>query len=433
MPSPGGGDLSPPILRSASPDPRPSPPLLNRRVQWPTELAAGHSVSISMTPPADGLDKASTIDWDLDEGVNPFGDEKRAEQVTHVENAETVEEGRIAAARDQIATFVDPGETEGMPRVAADGEVVTLGAEGKAKDLVVAHATGSFGFLRRRNGAGGFTSGQGENTGEDDDDAREVDLPLTAATTDGGGGGILSALIALSAQGDTGSTNPSPGSSGAVTPDSRSGANTPYESDDSDDEAERERFVARLRAHRASKNAFHATSSAFVGAGKSVAGAAYHLATGTNRPRSIGEVSSQSHRSFTRSVSTSNLAYEAGKAPLPSPGLSPPLRAHSSASLNAYFTPSSPPQRASSPPPRSLSSTALHHLIATSSRASSPSPPPSPGLHVPRSPKVSDSVHRTMRKLGNTLGFEIDTEKTRPQAARNGAGVFGGLVMSTVC
>ncbi|GAA6059552.1 hypothetical protein JCM10212_000608 [Sporobolomyces blumeae] len=74
------------------------------------------------------------------------------------------------------------------------------------------------------------------------------------------------------------------------------------------------------------------------------------------------------------------------------------------------------------------SSSSLHRLI---SRSSSPSPPPSPGLYVPYQARFTTEFNKRVRKLGDRLGLELETERTRPSAARSGGGVFAGLIAST--
>lgn len=149
--------------------------------------------------------------------------------------------------------------------------------------------------------------------------------------------------------------------------------------------------------------------------------------------------------SFHRALSSTSLT-DQPITPQPPSSPTPVVPLHSSSpsqsqtTRRARFAPDPEPTRASPPaspptyPPiqRTLSASALNTLVRTVSRTSTPSPPPSPGLHRPRVIKPSSLVSKQLRRLGGHLGLEVDTVDTRPDAARSGAGVFGGLVMSTV-
>lgn len=66
--------------------------------------------------------------------------------------------------------------------------------------------------------------------------------------------------------------------------------------------------------------------------------------------------------------------------------------------------------------------------------ASEPRPPPSTTVpHLGARPRsfFGDTMHQ-VKKFGSHVGMELEDAGSRPEAARSGAGVFGGLVLATV-
>lgn len=369
-----------------------------------------------------------------DKQEDPFGPRYAVSEAGSVASAEDTEE-RMEELREQLPVYVDPSETDGLP-TTKDAHAAS---EAQAKALAKAYTSGGLGFLKRRKAGkatADFKSGRGEGRSAEEGIAEPATPQLAAS------GGILAALIALNAPSDTppGSADPSPGHTpGHSTPTTPGGSprlTSPRDSDDSDDEVERERFFERRRAHRASKNALHVNSAAVAGVTKS----AFSIAARTARPRSVD---GGGDRPFRRSLSSSNLAttsYYRATSPSPTRNstLQPSQRSQSQTTLSTHFGGGggqlSPPLVSpTSPVHKSFSSSALSNLVASASRPSTPSPPPSPGLHRPRVVKPGANVAKQLRRLGGHLGLEVDTTATRPDAARSGAGVFGGLVMSTVC
>lgn len=361
---------------------------------------------------------------ELGEKDHPFGALKS--ETASVASAEDREE-QLAALREQMEVWVDPNERDGLPTTAGDPQA---SSEKRAKALMRVYTRGAIGFLKqRKTGRPGDSFKSGKGAGQDvENGPAESEIPPLAAN-----GGILAALIALNSQPDSlpGSTNPSPGHSTATTPGGTPLPGSPVDSDDSDDEAERERFLAKQRARRAGKNSFHATSAVLAGATKSAAASAYSLATtGSARPRSV-----DGDRPYRRTLSAHNLGPLGGShlrstSPSPPPSRPASLYAHhrsrSQVSLQEHFGHSSPP---TSPVKKSFSSSALSNLVA-----SAESPPSNSGSRgrQPRGSQSGGGVAKQLRRLGGHLGLEVDSPASRPDAARSKAGVFGGLVASTV-
>ncbi|GAA6034662.1 hypothetical protein JCM8097_001104 [Rhodosporidiobolus ruineniae] len=426
-------------------------------------------------------------------------------------------DGVVSPFANQLEVWIDPLERDGLPSLAAmqqheaaaaaakkkaDEEMALPrateenGAD-KAKGLVSQAAKGGFGLweglrkrrdsIRRLGGEEAAASGEGEKLSEKSpataldrveegvEDVQQPPLPPGFAGL--GGPGILAALMALNQQeaalassstlGTPSSTNsalPTPSTSTNNSPQFTPGGFSDPDYDSSDDEVERERFIAALRRKRATKNAFHAASSSFASAGRHAASAAWHAATGSNLRHSSHErgrsftASSRSASASTlsavgeeRSLSRSRASSPTTSAGALSPVLQPrrPTSTRSTSSTSSIdVAPSSPPQASTSVRPssahgstasipslsahqRSQSSTALSKLV---SRVSTPSPPVSPvepGHYVPHRPDLKSEFTKRVRKLGDRLGLELESERTRPAAARSGAGVFGGLVLGT--
>lgn len=352
-------------------------------------------------------------------GDDPFGAHAAVSENASLASAEDLQE-QLAAVREQMEVWVDPNEVDGMPATSSNPQA---SSEKKARALMRSYTSGAMGFLKhKKTGKPGDAFKSGSGAGKDVENGPVDSTPPLAAN-----GGILAALIALNSQPESlpGSTNPSPGHSAATTPGGSPLLTSPVDSDDSDDEMERERFLAKQRAHRASKNAFHTTSAVVAGATKSAAATAFSLATGGSvRPRSMVD---GGDRPYHRTLSSSNLAHNSlvrSASPSPPPSRPSSLyhhhRSHSQASLQEHFGHSSPP---TSPVKKSFSSSALSNLVAT---ASPPSPPSSPGLHRPKVIKAGAGVAKQLRRLGGHLGSEIDSPDARPEGARSGVGASKG-------
>ncbi|GAA5830096.1 hypothetical protein JCM11251_006873 [Rhodosporidiobolus azoricus] len=259
-----------------------------------------------------------------------------------------------------------------------------------------------------------------------------------------------------------------------------------FTADDSDDALERERFLERRRKKRASKNAFHTASNQAAQASKSAAKAAFRVATGgafrhhsashghgererekdrgrpfsassrsasTSTLPSVGEEGDRSRsRSRSRSRNHSQASSPTTSSAFPSPAVRPASIASSVSLLSPTTTSPTfptgfPPHHPTSRSPtgefskahRSHSHNTLSRLLSRSSLSppvspTSPTSPTSPaqlGVFVPHKAKVSSDLAKRVRKLGDRLGLELESERTRPAAARSAAGVFGGLVFGT--
>jgi len=443
------------------------PPKENRHVQWSQDGVVDH-VSVQMDlavsrgeggqqerkeKRGEASEASSDLDYRIDDIPSP------------------VDGGGNEEERARAPVFVDEREENGLP---TEEEV-----EGKAKGIMTAYTTGLKGLwetsLRRRP-----TKKEGEETGEDEgaganrriDEEEEDDhvgvirsepAPTTAANL-----GILTALMALQQQeaelasslpnSTTSSANPTPAPSTPGSPTLSDTDNHQQSIDDfsDDDEYEREKFIAKLRAKRATKNSLHVTSNVVTNVGKSAAKGGFHFATGghfrggtdrgrnlsasgrahsTSTLRSLAEESPSRSKASSLSDQSSSRALSPHRShpdtPLESVEGRPPQRSHSASSLAQHhrsrsatsLAPTLTRERARP------SSTSLHKLI---SRSSSPSPPPSPGIYVPYQARFTTELSKQVRKLGDRLGLELETERTRPSAARSGGGVFAGLIASTV-
>ncbi|GAA6013508.1 hypothetical protein JCM10207_008874 [Rhodosporidiobolus poonsookiae] len=381
-------------------------------------------------------------------------------------------DGLVSAATQKLEVYVDPLERDGLPSLPA-GEAQASAEKQEAEHTaqgIIQASTGGFGLwdgLRKRRNS---IRKLGENDREDDEKIERAaprsfvdEAPSIAPAP--GGPGILAALIALQRE-EAALAADTPASSAFPTPNS-SAPNSPHLSpadpylDDSSDDEERERFLERRRLKRASKNAVHHASSSVVHASKHAASSAFHAATGgafrggagergrTFGPASrSGSTSTLSALSEEQSQSRSRSRSRASPASSTRP-LSPDQRSQSSLSSPSLNGPSSPTSPLSAPPlsasspsfpthQRSQSSSAVPRITSTVSlsrlSAGSRSPPTSPvepGVHVPHRAKLTSELTKRVRKLGDRLGLELETEKSRPAAARSGAGVFGGLVLGT--
>ncbi|GAA5833609.1 hypothetical protein JCM3766R1_002588 [Sporobolomyces carnicolor] len=436
-----------------------------RRVQWPRDVV--NQVSIPMDPEADGGEGTPAGEGDKE----IVEDSDRGYRIDDIPGELESAPNDQDQARPPV--FVPEGEREGLPSTSAgDG----ADEEERARGIVRAYASGLKGMwsssTRRRRVLGGEADPDqlgngGEGSAAEDghelhagDSRKSEDESATAALSSAG---ILTALMALQQQEaelassslpNSTSSTPAPSTPGSPTLSDTEMHSFPIE-ELSEDEEEREKFIAKLRAKRATKNALHATSAAVSNKGKSAAKAGFNFATGghfrgghdrgrnlsaSSRAHSTSTLQSLAEESPSRSRGSSPSGRLSPRAVSPGrkyaaslhekPSSSTPHRSRSSTSLAAHhrshsansLAPSLSRERARP------SSTSLHKLI---SRSSSPSPPPSPGLYVPYQARFTTELSKRVRKLGDRLGLELETERTRPSAARSGGGVFAGLITST--
>ncbi|CDR46342.1 hypothetical protein NBRC10512_007419 [Rhodotorula toruloides] len=487
-----------------------------RRVQWNEQVSAHVSVpffsesaadapSPSLSGEAGAKKRRKSLSLaekgGVDDRADPFHDRYRLDDVPVSlvgGEADGAIEGIVDPVVKKLEVWVDPLERDGLPSMpAASAGLGTNDAavesEEKAKGLVGQYTTGAMGLwegLRQRrasisrmrrfeedvlDGKAGPTSPRDLGTSDEESRAGSP----TAPSAPQGNAGILAALIALSQQEAAVGGGSAPGSASSsaiptplssVPPSPTLAAKPGTDYDSSDDEYERERFIARLRAKRASKNALHAASTSVASASKHAAGTAIRLATGGafkhNRGRQSAGTSGRSTRapSEDRSVSRSRASSPTASSPAFSP-LRRPLSVGSTSAISAIDipAPASPTlaahkrsrsatslvQLASSdsrfsqsdstrPPHRSHSSNTLSRLLSSTSlsrHSHTSSPPLSPtsptvpvGVAIPHRAKLSSELSKRVRKVGDRLGLELETERTRPKAARSEAGVFGGLV-----
>ncbi|KAM0746504.1 DUF1212-domain-containing protein [Meredithblackwellia eburnea MCA 4105] len=435
-----------------------------RRVQWPAELSHHHSVHMRSPTSPQTLQDAGAQDAlrRALEAHSQKGDEDHHPRTKFTSASEPPSRGESSDGaasdleeerqemRDQMEVYVDPGETDGLPAVGRAAVNPQAKSAKQAWSLVRAYTSGTQGFMRHRKN-GGFKSGNGDGAnaggrgdapgdpeknkdeesraGEDGDDEEErkggagnffknllrsdglTDIPDRAPTYSSSGSGnsaslsgagVLSALMALQAQQND---LPSGTTSAATSPsNSRAPSIAGSDDDDTDDEAERIKFIEKQRAKRAGKNSFHYASGAVADAGKSFAHSASKTAQGT-----AGAV----------------LGFATGHH----------RRGHS----DATTTPGSPPSAGDAghvPSATSASSgkTSPFGMLKGASRSSShlPQEPPSPGLHNPTKKKglLGETAHQ-LGRIGKAVGLDTETPNSRPEMAKSSAGVFGGLVMST--
>ncbi|CEQ42530.1 SPOSA6832_04370, partial [Sporobolomyces salmonicolor] len=383
-----------------------------RRVQWNEQAVNEVDPNPAASEESKGSDEkgsgAASKEERRDE-ADPFNDRSAVDDVPLPFTRDKSRRGRLARllspVADRLGVFVDPLERDGLPSVPAprdEGKGTTGPNDKRAEGLVRSNLTGKLGFFKglskRRQAIRQIRQR------EDDENAPTLEekqgREQQGAATDGQDrAGILSALLALQRGGrelvKTRSWSAASAASSLAPP-------APSIDDSSDDEWERERFISRLRAKRAGKNALHATSSAVSSAGKQAAGSALHLATG-------GHFRGSHDRGRNLSASSRN------------PSMSSMHRSRSFTSL---------PEKSSRHRPLPSTSSLRQLVSRESSSPPASSPPHSLGLHVPHRGGLRSELSKRVRKLGDKLGLELDTERTRPNAARSGAGVFGGLVTS---
>ncbi|SCV74945.1 BQ2448_7974 [Microbotryum intermedium] len=407
----------------------------SKKVNWPAELS--HHVSIKMASPKTLQDQgardeltraleehyrkfgaASEMDEDGPDRPNRFIGLSGSEVPSRANSSDGDPEERMEELRQQMEVFVDPGETDGLPTLAGNKSSEARNAKA-AWGLVRSYTSGGSVFRQRKKP--GFKSGHGAKADESDprvvkaasqdpekvmsaesnepksptspgggiggfvsrmlsthhEPADEVPIAAGAPSVTNGGGGILSALIALQQQ-QAGAGIDSMPPSGATTPTSEfPSRGSVYSSEDEDEEVERIKFTLKQREKRANRSMMQGASTAISNVGKS----AGH-ALGFGHHHSLGP---RGHRSSSSGEQT--------------PGL---VGTHN-------------PTKPSAPPNSGQGST---------------SAPGTPGLgSFPkrRSGAFTDSVHNLLGKVG--ANFEDLSH--RPEAARSGAGVFGGLMLST--
>lgn len=418
-----------------------APGRATRRVQWPAELSnhASHIMASPTSPQTlqdsgarDALTRALEAHQSNPDRPVPSRyvgtSAPPSESASRAESSDGDNEERINDMKDQSEVFIDPDETLGLPSVGTkSGEAKTSKA---AWNLVRGYTSGSYGMMRHRKN-GGFKGGLGESADvdlekrdeetragtapvavDDDDEKREggvggflrnliksdnaTDIPDSAqgfpgaASMGGGGVGVLSALMALQAQQQNPASGGNSGATSAATSPSTSGAPSIRhdDGDSSDEESERLKFTQKQRAKRNGKNAFHSTSSAVADVTKYV---------GSTASKTAGAVLHLGQHPHKRNVSV-------------------------------VAGPESPP--AATPMDRSAGSTNVGS--GTSSRPNTAGEAPSPGLQPRKKKGVFGETLHQVKRLGETFGIEHETASTRPEAARSSAGVFGGLMLSTV-
>lgn len=301
-------------------------------------------------------------------------------------------EERMHLMREEIPIFVDSGETEGLPSTSKKTDEEKN--SNAAWSLVRSYTGGKSGLMRRKNT---LFKAQGEAREKAKLDAEEGGTlgffeskmrersenlggdPIAmgfSSTNAGGTGGVLSSLMALQ-QGA--------GQSGASTPGSIASSASYDEGSSSEDEEARMKFITTQREKRRRKHAW--TPSAVVGA---VYGGKHKSTLSlSNDPPSPAAVSIPQPKPLT-----------ASRSPMPPRSSMPAFDGSTD-----------------SPLPRSRP-TSISQL-----------PLDLPGTK--RKSIFGESLHQ-VKKLGEKVGLDLDSVRTRPDAARNGGGVFGGLIASTV-
>ncbi|GAA6048657.1 hypothetical protein JCM3770_002004 [Rhodotorula araucariae] len=421
---------------------------------------------------------------------DPFSDRYRLDDVPISLAGGQVDgalDGIVAPVVKQLEVWVDPLERDGLPTLAA----VDGGGEGpahntiedKAHGLVSAYAEGARGLWQGLSRRRASIIAMREKEDDAREKGRQSEDQLQSADVDtgphlpGAAPGILGALIALQQQeaelarqgsaSVSSSAVPTPAPSTPSSPTLHPLSTAPSSADDdsSDEEVERERFIARLREKRASKNALHAASSSVASASKHAGGAAIRFAkvkgergrssTPSSRPQSVSDRSVSRSRAsspassprglspFRRPASLTSAAPDGNSSAPPSPSLSAHHRSRSATSLVQLKggDPGLEPKSELAQHHRSQSHNALSRLLSHTivshlsqpshpdSPASPSSPPPPVGMAIPHKTKLTSEFTKRVRKVGDRLGLEWETDRTRPDAARSSAGVFGGLIL----
>ena len=434
----------------------PAPANPKPRVRWPEQLSEHvsiqmHSPTSAQTMRDEGAEAALTRALEAhsaDESAFPsrFVGQSGSEAPSRAESSDGDPDERMQNLKENMEVFVDPNERDGLPSVGS--KPPDLASKTAAWNLVRGMAAQGH-FRQRKNAAnGGFSGGMGAGanspgdeeagpvtkvkspdsgegdevrspgegaagffkkvfTVKNDDDLENMAPPSSFNAA--AGGGILSALIALQQQQQQ---QQSATSSGVNTPTSlapsrlSTAANS---SDEDEDEEERLKFIAKLREKRARQGVIGNAAGHVAGAGKSVGGVVMGGAGAI-----AGGAASGAHSVVTGASSAFKFGSKAHS------------RAHSQ-DTSAEATPG----------PRS--SFAIMNRSQSRANSNPGSPPISPIEPSRPSPSGQQKKKRTfvgetashLRKIGNQLGLDIETEHSRPAAARSGAGVFGGLMLST--
>lgn len=500
-------------------------PFASERLAGDSEVAAvadGEVTVAEVRGPGDRagaavLEHRNTKETSVAGGEDPFSDRFRLDDVpislgTKDQDGGTLQ-GIVQPVVRRLDVWTDPLETEGLPSLpvasAPDDEeaAVPKEADEQARGLVQG-ASAFWGTIRKRRDSirkmRELESGGPVTLPEATDHAPDPPLQPLATLHEVDSGveagppapstGILAALMALQKEEHALSDNSNPASAGSsalptpltshdpspaatprspISPTSPTSPGWPHsahpELTDDDEEYERERFIARLREKRASKNALHHASASVASAGRHAAGAAigwarhphqhHHHHHGGERGRATvpkGTPKTRRAASATRSQASSPSASSINVSPLQGPvspssavsvldmpppaavaGTTPLLstqhRSRSAASLvhlgsSHTDLPHSPGHHV----PRAHSHTTLSRLISAHSPPSTPTSPTPVGVAIPHRAKLTSELSKRVRRLGDRLGLELETSRTRPDAAQSGAGVFGGLVLSTV-
>ncbi|GEM11063.1 hypothetical protein Rt10032_c13g5080 [Rhodotorula toruloides] len=405
-----------------------------RRVQWNEQVSAHVSVPFFSESAADAPSPSIAVErgtkrrrkslslaekGGVDHKADPFHDRYRLDDVpVSLVGGEAVGaiEGIVDPVVEKLEVWVDPLERDGLPSLPSTsaGQDAAVESEEKAKGLVGQYTTGAMGLwegLRQRRASISRMrrfeedvfegrAGSPRDLGTSDEESQTGSPTVPSAPQ--GNAGILAALIALSQQeaaGGLGSASGSVSSSAIPTPISSVPPSptlppTPgFDYESSDDEYERERVQPRQAERRdiwEVDEGYERREIDF--ALKGFVADSFFARLISTTPASLD--SSDSRHS--RSGSTK-----------------PPHRSHSSNTLS-----------------RLLSSNSTSRLSSTSSPPLSPTSPTAPvGIAIPHRAKLSSELSKRVRKLGDRLGLELETERTRPKAARSEAGVFGGLVL----
>ncbi|CED84551.1 Domain of unknown function DUF3815 [Phaffia rhodozyma] len=430
----------------------------NKRVQWPEEFGKDNPIAMSPQTLVDqggrealqsALQNFSAYDEPTEaRRRHPFftGNNIATDPESQVSSEVTTRAPSVVSDGDYqqaentnlMEMFVDPYEVDGLPSVNPERDVERNRQAAEA--LVRAHTTGMFGFMRRRKksskqGQDNFTAGEDglwkeaiELSNKDEDgtgdfgrklrEGREpgttyestfgvnLDVPPSAAIARGkgivaGAGGVLSSLLALQSgqqRAESVSIVSTPASS---RPPSRRSSTL---SDDSEeDEEERTKFIREHRIKNGwnpfgsgSGNNTPGLSSKYTRLSSSTTTPIRSSTDGKDQPSSPGLNSSTGSKNHSRQYSTiSQFIQGRSTAPLGSP------RAD---------------KKSPSADARSTKALALE-----------------PGMLARRPSKTSrvSAVTSRVKKLGETLGLEVETSSSRPYFAKSSAGVFGGLIATT--
>ncbi len=364
---------------------------------YPATESIGSNAPSYETNPGDERDPLSSYP---PPNVNRFVHPSAQGQVPPPEDATGISQDM----RDQLAVFVDPGETDGMPSLLAPGADQAENAAA-ATALVKAHRTGKFGgFLRNRKkdarslikkgqlSVNGVTSAEERGMDafakrySDTDGAPEapnaaaapqpMGVNASALRALGGrsgmgaggstGGGVLASLLALY---DNGQND----RSGHSTPASSRPASIVVSDDSSDEERERREQERRRKKHDDRKS-----------------GGGWAAQLVKPKPR-----------------------YPPGQAPVAA--LRPPSSVSSTRSGTPdHREPVSPTDSAFGAQSRSRSQTSLKSM----------------GRET-KDGRSSPNFVQQFKRAADRMGLDVDARVDRPKAARSGAGVMGALMAST--